>query len=648
MRLAEKPIRFYTNIDSNIPNGLIGDEVRLRQVMLNLLSNAAKYTEKGHISLTITRPPEEARSLEKSGQVWLEITVSDTGKGMKSEDLAKLFSDFVQVDTKKNRGIEGTGLGLAITKKLCEAMGGDISVVSEYGKGSVFTIHIPQGINSTVSFAAVEDSSNKKVLVYEGRAVYAKSVCWSLHNMGVSCTLTATPEEFAEALLREEWYYVFSGYGLYSKIKTVMDSENVVFPGGKKPPVALMVEWGTEAPIPNVRFVSLPIQSLSIANILNGRADSKSFTESSGVSGIIRFTIPRARLLVVDDIATNLKVAEGLLAPYKAAVDICQSGVQAIEMVKRNNYDLVFMDHMMPDMDGIEATAHIRAWEAELEQRTVRFAIPIIALTANAVVGMREMFIKNGFSDFLAKPIDISKLDEILARWVPKEKRNEEIGIKNKIDTPHSSLLISHSSLLNLPGVDIQRGISLTGGTMALYRQVIGLFRKDAEERLLVLQNVPEAVDLPRFITQVHALKSASASIGAAELSEKAAALEAAGKAADIDFIRNNLPGFKELLAEMVDGIRTWETVVIEQDSPTGEYVYSTAVIRLLHELTAALESKNAGDLDRIMDELNAQTLDAKTKEALERISDDLLMTEFGSAIKIVSSLLESIGENKQ
>jgi CheY-like chemotaxis protein len=188
-----------------------------------------------------------------------------------------------------------------------------------------------------------------------------------------------------------------------------------------------MIEFGNEPYIPNARFISLPIQSLSIANTLNGKEDSKDYySNNTGINGIIRYTFPGARLLVVDDIATNLKVAEGLLAPYKTAVDTCLSGIQAIELVKRaasqqREYDVIFMDHMMPEMDGIETTAAIRAWEKEngylLKQ------IPIIALTANAVSGMREMFIEKGFNDFLAKPIDVSKLDETLDRWISKEKR---------------------------------------------------------------------------------------------------------------------------------------------------------------------------------------------------------------------------------
>jgi signal transduction histidine kinase len=179
MRLKEKRIRFYTNIDGNIPNNLIGDEVRLRQILLNLLSNAVKYTDRGHISLSIKMLKCE------NGHVWMEVTVADSGKGIKLEDQEKLFGSFVQVDSEKNRGIEGTGLGLAITRQLCLAMNGDISFKSEYGKGSEFKVIIPQGFSSNEAFAKVEDTANKKVLVYEGRTIYAQSVCWSLENMGV-------------------------------------------------------------------------------------------------------------------------------------------------------------------------------------------------------------------------------------------------------------------------------------------------------------------------------------------------------------------------------------------------------------------------------------------------------------------------------
>jgi len=550
MRIAEKPIRFFTNIDSNIPNGLIGDETRLRQIFLNLLSNAAKYTDRGNISLTITVEKREGT------RIWLKIIVTDTGKGIKPEDRAKLFDEFVQVDAKSNRGIEGTGLGLAISKRLCKTMNGNITMESEYGKGCMVTALIPQDVDTEEPFAAVENAANKKVLVYEGRAVYAMSVCWSLENMGVPYTMVSTQEDFSAALFGEEWYFVFSGYGLYEKIKPIMEQPATAFAGGKKPPLALMVELGNEGFIPGVRFVSLPVQSLSIANVLNGKADIKGYAETSST---IRFTIPRARILVVDDIATNLKVAEGLIAPYHAQVDTCLSGMQAIEMVKHKDYDLLFMDHMMPEMDGMETTAAIRDWEKEQREKNPAYKqIPIVALTANAVSGMREMFLENDFNDFLAKPIDVSKLDEMLARWVSRDKREriKDHGTENSEQAAEMQTG-GGSGALTIPGVNVEKGVSMSGGDRDFYREILAIFCKDAEKRLPLLQAVPEEDALSDFVIEVHALKSAAANMGAQEVSAEAAQLQAAGEATDWTYIRENLPVFVNHLAELVTNIKT-------------------------------------------------------------------------------------------
>jgi signal transduction histidine kinase/CheY-like chemotaxis protein len=557
-RLAEKPVRFFTNIDGSIPNNLIGDETRLRQIILNLLSNAVKYSQKGHIGLLITVFKRNDK------HVWLKITVADTGKGIKPEDQAKLFNEFIQVDTKKNRNVEGTGLGLAITKRLCITMGGDITINSEYGKGSTFTAIIPQVIDSQEPFAAVEDPNNKKVLVYEGRVVYAEAICWALKNMGVPFTMVTNQNDFTSALFREEWFYVFSGYGLYEKIEPLMRQDISVFCGGKRPSLALMVEWGTEAFIPGVRFMSIPIQSLSIANILNGQEDNKGYVK---ISGGIRFTFPKARILVVDDISTNLKVAEGLLAPYRAEVDTCLNGFKALELIERNEYDIVFMDHMMPEMDGIEATAAIRAREEGQKEKRKR--IPIVALTANAVVGMREMFLENGFDDFLSKPIDVSKLDEILDRWIPEEKKEKwaESKERHSGDKDTSNQLSDNSNnavhFPAIPGVDITKGISMTGGTLNSYKQVLSLICKDIDERMLFLLKEQKEDTLNTFIIHIHSLKSAIASIGASGVSSIAAKLETAGKEGNIAFINENMSDFirqltilkKDILAALTSGI---------------------------------------------------------------------------------------------
>ena len=641
-RFMEKPLRFFTNIDGSIPNSLIGDEARLRQILLNLLSNAVKYTEKGYVGLTISTDKRDGK------QIRLKIEVSDTGKGIKPEDQAKLFDEFVQVDMKKNQNVEGTGLGLTIAKRLCLAMGGNIGMESEYGKGSVFTVVIPQGIEEDTPFASVEEPEKKKVLVYEGRLNYANSVCWTLENLKVPYTMTSSYDDFSAALCREEWFYVFSGYGLYKMIEPLIQQNDTVFCGGKKPPLALMIEWGTEAYIPNVRFVSIPVQSISIANVLNGITDDKGYIKTSGV---IRFTFPRARILVVDDIATNLKVVEGLLAPYMAAVDTCLNGFQAIELIKqaaseKRGYDIVFMDHMMPEMDGIETTAVIRLWEKEQRKRdeinsaeseakgSRRKQIPIIALTANAVVGMKEMFIENGFNDFLSKPIDIYKLDEMLDRWMPKEKKEKGAERTDKG---------SDYDIPVIPGVDTAKGVAMTGGTAASYLQVLSIFCKDAQDRLSLLQKTPDADTLNTFVSQIHALKSASASIGAQEISSMAAGLEAVGKVGDTNFLREHLPAFALQLAELVKNISAaLESGKAESVKDSNGKTDISAYIPAFRRLADALKAQNISEIKNILNTLDKQAQEPKVKEIIGKISDQVLMTEFDGAINIIDEVLRS------
>jgi signal transduction histidine kinase/CheY-like chemotaxis protein len=625
MRLLEKHILFYTNIDASIPNVLIGDETRVRQILLNMLSNSVKYTEKGFISVTITQRARERDTIT------LGIAVADSGIGIKPEDQLKLFSEFVQVDVKRNRGIEGTGLGLAITKRLCSAMDGDISVESEYGKGSVFTALIPQKIARDIPFAAVENPDNKKTLVYEDREVYAKSVAWSLENMGVPFRLVTDIEDFAKALREEEWRFVFSAYGLYERIKPVMEEAERGRPAKKRPSLALMVEWETETYVPNVRFVSLPVQAVSISDVLNDAPNRRNYGETSAFVGT-RFTIPGTRILVVDDIATNLKVAEGLIAPYKASVDTCLSGAGAIELVKRNRYDVVFMDHMMPQMDGVEAVSLIREWERERGNANGRHPVPIVALTANAVSGMRELFLSQGFSDFLAKPIDVSKLDEIIKKWLPKKMRiksdDNALAVASEQDDPVK---------LEIPGVDVKRGISMTGGTAEGYMKTLETYCRDASKRLKILSSAPDENSLALFTTQVHALKSASASIGAARLSEKAAMLEDAGKRGDVTAISEGLDEFREDLSLIVERVR--HALSLKEEGPEDEEpLLDRAVLLRLKE---ALEAEDIGAADGILNELRGMPFDKETRELISGVSDCILLSDFNVAADMTGKFLE-------
>jgi CheY-like chemotaxis protein/anti-sigma regulatory factor (Ser/Thr protein kinase) len=313
VRIGERPIQFKLDVDENLPASLYGDDLRLKQIFNNLLSNALKYTDSGSVEWRV--------SFELEGDtVWLVSSVRDTGIGIKPDDIQKIFSDYNQLDAAASRKTEGTGLGLVIAKRFVEMMDGTLSVESEYGKGTAFHVRLRQ--------ARTENPS-----VPIGRVV-------------------------AQNLM--ELRYTAAKRNINAKLQPV---------------------------------------NLSYAHVL-----------------------------VVDDIPINLEVAKGMMKPYGVKIDCAASGKQAIEMLQAQDprYSAVFMDHMMPEMDGIEAVRIIR------EDIGTDYArnIPIIALTANAIVGNEEMFLSSGFQAFLPKPIEKTNLDAILRRWVRNKELEKKIAIE--------------------------------------------------------------------------------------------------------------------------------------------------------------------------------------------------------------------------
>lgn len=296
-RIKGNDVKLVLDIDESLPNELYGDEVRIRQILINLLGNAVKFTDKGTITLRI-------RWKKKEDTAWLKIDVEDTGIGIREEHLEELFESFKRVDLNHNYSIEGTGLGLSICKQLCLLMDGDVTVASQYGKGSIFTVVLPQKI------------VDEKVIYGNAKKV--------------------------------------------EKSKTQGEEKH--------------------------------------------RSD---------------FFAPNAKVLVVDDNELNLKVVTGLMKPYGMQLETVMSGKEAIEKVRQNHYQLIFLDHMMPQMDGIETFQKIKS---EIKD----FSTPVIALTANAISGVREMYLEHGFTDYLSKPVNVEKLLEQLKKYIPKEYTQQE------------------------------------------------------------------------------------------------------------------------------------------------------------------------------------------------------------------------------
>ena len=537
IRADAKNLPLIIDIDSKLPSELFGDEIRIKQILINLLNNAIKFTHKGSVTLKIDGDIiNEKSENEKFGneKLKLRFSIKDTGIGIRKEELEGIFCSFQQIDTKKNRDIEGTGLGLSISRQLSELMGGCISVESEYGVGSTFTSVVTQEIRNRQPLVSLRNAEKSKVIVYESRNLFVDSIENSLKSLGAEYRLCANQSDLFEQLNEFGCRYIFVSSLHYKKTRTLVEKIQ------PQPMIVLLLNNGEFSLDKNVTAVSMPIHCMQIANILN---DDNLPSNYNGAGKIFSIIAPTARVLIVDDNITNLKVAEGLLQPYKMEVDLANSGTQALEMVKRTKYDLIFMDHMMPVMDGIDTTIAIRALEGEYFAK-----VPIIALTANAISGVREMFKAEGLDDYLAKPIEISKLNGIILNWIPKEKQLKKESTDTKPDTVD----------FEISGIDVRAGLAFAGGNLENYREILQTYVIDGEKRLGEFSACHEKGDIKLFTTYAHALKSASASIGAVELSHEAAELEFAGKNNDLSAIEKNQEAFRTKLSEAILNIKTY------------------------------------------------------------------------------------------
>ena len=615
MRMIDKPVLFTANIARNVPSRMVGDEVRLRQILFNVLSNAVKYTEHGHVSLVIDA------EIVNEFSVTLTIEVTDTGIGIREEDRNKLFAEFTQLNLRENRQVEGTGLGLAITKRLCQAMGGDIAVSSRYGEGSTFTVTLPQRIDRYVPSAEVESPENKSVLVYETRGVYAKSIFRTVEDLGVTCTVVTSPSVFLQEMQSNFYSHVFVSSFLFDRATQVIHRLNCT------PVLVVLDECGVHRPQLGVSSIAMPGYSIPIANILNGVTNNTEFNQSEGMS--VRFIAPKARVLIVDDISTNLYVAEGLLAPFQMLVDCALSGIEAVDLVQINRYDLVLMDHMMPDMDGIEATGKIRAL-GEKDEYYKR--LPIVALSANALSGMRVMFLQSGMNDFLAKPIETAKLYAMLEKWIPREKQEKYVA---------GGIVPVPSPKVEIRGIDAEAGLSMTGGHFDNYLRVLDVYQRDCIERNKQIRDSLQKEDIDRFTTYVHALKSASASIGASSLSEQARKLELAGKQSNMDFIMENIEPFLGELASTSESI----SLCLNQNLDPGSSETADDRQFLAERLTVlrdGLAAVDIGVMDSVMESLRAKKWTRDVQEKLESVNHAILLFEYEEAARVIESLLST------
>lgn len=517
----QKGLQMKLDVDDSLPCQLYGDEGRIRQILINLLNNAVKFTKKGSVTLGLRGNRIDDENVE------LIFSVRDTGIGIKKENMESIFNAFEQVDMRRNRSIEGSGLGLAITRNLVRLMDGNVQLESEYGKGSCFTVTIRQRI--------VDRRSMKE----------------------------------------------------------------------------------------------MPITRQSLEH-----SDTR------------KFKCNDYHILLVDDNAINRKVAREMLVSYDISVDEADSGKASIELAKEHKYDMILMDHMMQEMDGIEAARIILADCRDASDTPV-----MIALTANAIQGAREMYISNGFHDFLAKPFERQQLHTLLNQWIPENRKRylSETNTPSEETAPETTGMTDADLVrIFMVGVDVVT-VAKQQGSIENYLDLLNLFYTDGQRKPTLLKELADRADINGYTIEVHGLKSAAANIGAKKLSELAKRHEASGKASDLSFIRENLDTLLECYAGILSEIRR----VLEQQQ-FGQFAPKTAldsaaqisdedIAARIRQIYHQLETFKPKDAAAGITDLLGFSIPDRVRGKLDEVQSLLKMYEDDKAEELLKELIQTL-----
>lgn len=564
----EKNIELIVDCNANIPSVLLGDEKKLRRIIMNIISNGIKFTEEGCVSIRIGFRKEEYG-------INLIISVKDTGIGISEADLEKLFKGFTQVDASRKRQEGGLGLGLAITSVLVKKLGGALTIKSKVGKGTTVQIVVPQKVLDESPIAAINDRHNVNVAAYIDmeqfdvitiRDEYSNSIIHMVEQLRGKCHICRNLAELQRRESKERFSHIFISIVEYREDPAYFDEL------ANKTNVIVILNRFEEKYInnPNLLKIYKPFYILTIVSVLNGLYDN---TKNSGHGKHEKFVVKNGHVLVVDDNQMNLRVAEEILANYEIKVTTASSGKEALDKVTQAEYDFIFMDHMMPEMDGVETLRRIRHKIGTYYQK-----VPIIALTANAVAGTREMLLEEGFNDFLEKPIERSVLERILKRTLSSDKI-----IYRDVATDDNPDETCDGETFEIEDLDVQKGILYCGG-QEQYIKILQGYCEDWENTGSGVEEAFKQADWKNYTIAVHGLKGALRTIGATQISEMARKLEYAGKENRIDYI---LKHHEELMNEYR---RLFDKL------STNKYIYPAA--QVIEDKEEKLQEENVPEIE--------------------------------------------------
>lgn len=595
--IGPKDVQLILDVDPAIPYELLGDSLRIKQILVNLSNNAVKFTKSGYITIKFEM------LYQTDDEVIIQTTIQDTGIGIKKADMEKLFKSFQQLDSKRNRNLEGTGLGLAISQQLLHLMMGSIEVDSQFGTGSKFTFKLPQRIARSKP-SIVLDNAPKAAAGLISDTVFHEQLSKDINRLGVSYQALES-EESLNSLDISECEFLFISKDMYTDtVKAYVKDHPDLY-------AVLVIDFRDtmKADFPNMVVVRKPLYSLNLAMIFKHENINKNYNNVTDKD--YDFIAPEAQILIVDDNTVNLTIAEGLLKPLKIQIDTAQSGKESIHMISIKHYDLIFMDHQMPELDGIETTHIIRRFHEEYA------TVPIIAFSATSSTEMEMFFLNEGLNDCVAKPIELRMLISKLKRWLPREKI-EKVSNEN---APSPELPVSQpSNSIVIEGLDTTEALRLLGSEKLLW-DVLKDYYRAISKKADKIRRFEQKEDWKNYTIEVHALKSASKQIGATELSSLAADMEKAGN-------EKNAALIHQYTGSMLNQYLRFEEILAPYFAESDTSSESTQIItpqmlqQAFTDMHSAIDELDLDQLEKVLRELLAFHYDEWQMNFIRKLRD--------------------------
>lgn len=661
MQERENAPELIFDVDAGLPSLLAGDGRKIKKIIKHLVDNAVKFTTKGGVYVRIYGLPKEYG-------MNLCIRVSDTGIGMEEESLSKIKERFYQSNGGRNRRAGGLGLGIPIVYGMTAAMEGFLQIESKKGVGTTVSVSIPQKVVDDSPCMSVAGRESlclgcylrpEKYGVPEVRSFYNEMITHMIRGLDLVLHRVFNLEELKKLVSMYQLTHLFIGKEEYE--------ENRDYFEGADKSIVIVVVADDSLVLPResrIRHIPKPFYCLPVIGMLNaGPAKDMEGLEKE------RMVCPGVRALVVDDEPMNLMVAEGILRDYQMEVKTAESGIRALELCEREEFDLIFLDHMMPEMDGVETLKRIRKMPTE-EGRS----LTAIAFTANAVSGAREMFLREGFDEFVSKPIEYLELERVLKKVLPKslvsfverdwheESRYEQkafpaenhLNERDVDKTPEeggeSKAEEDMLSRLERMGINTSAGLQYCRGDREFYLELLTKFARDAEQKEQAIEGFWQKEDLANYRIMVHALKSSAKMIGADNLSELARKAEEAAKNQDKAYIKAN---HGELLATYrktalglsetpgTDDSDISKTHALENNR---EKICREELLERLYGLKDSFGTFEADRVETLLGEMSGMLYgEMSVGELLLNIREDVEDFEFGKASEKVQALIDSM-----